>query len=211
MLALAFTAGNAVQNVAVQNVAETTRASTRLAPTNLAWRHYPRFSIPMSQSQFWRVAPLLILAHALQSTWFSNSFLGIGRPDLPFLVALSAALLGGWEIGALVGIGAGLLSGLGAAWHPGSFLVSRALPPAFLGFLAGRFSVFHPVAPPLCAFVLTGVCDLLFALMSPSDFSAGFWTRHALSSGAANALLMWPVFGLTARLVRPPQRSLFTT
>ena len=39
VLALAFTAGNAVQivavqNVAVQNVADATRASTRLAPTN---------------------------------------------------------------------------------------------------------------------------------------------------------------------------------
>jgi hypothetical protein len=165
----------------------------------------------MSPSPFWRVAPVLILAHALQTTWFAAPFLGIGRADLPFLVALSAAMLGGMEVGLLAGIGAGILGGLGAAWHPGSFLVSRALPPVLLGSLVGRFSVFHPVAPPLCAFVLSWVSAALFALMSPSDFSLSWWTHHALGAGVANALLMWPVFGIVMRLVKPPQRSLFTT
>ncbi|HEX8465576.1 MAG TPA: hypothetical protein VF627_13240 [Abditibacterium sp.] len=160
-------------------------------------------------SPFWRAAPLLLLAHALQTTWFSTPLFGLARPDLPFLVALSLALLGGVEVGAVAGIAAGVLSGLGAAWHGGSFLVSRALPPALFGALARRFAVFHPFAPPLCAFVATGLVDALFLLMSPTDFSLFWMVRHAGLTGLLHAGLIWPIFWLVARVVKPPQRPLF--
>jgi hypothetical protein len=152
----------------------------------------------------------MILAHVIQTTWFAGPFFRLSHPDLPFLVALAASLLGGFEVGAVAGVGAGFLSGLGAAWHVGSFLVSRAIPPAILGANAARFSVFHPMAPPLCAFCATVLADLLFMLMSPADFSLVWMGSHALSTGISHAILIWPVFWVVARVVKPPQRSLFS-
>jgi hypothetical protein len=163
----------------------------------------------MEISPFWRAAPLLILAHAVQTTWLSSPLFGLARPDLPFLVALSLALLGGVEVGAFAGIAAGILGGLGAAWHGGSFLVSRALPPALFGALSKRFAIFHPFAPPLCAFVATLLVDGLFMVMSPADFAPSWMLRHALLTGLLHAGLIWPVFWLLARVVKPPQRPLF--
>ena len=155
----------------------------------------------MQISPFWRLSILMIVAHALQTSLISAPILGPARPDLPFLVALSGALLGGLEVGAIAGIG--------AAWHPGSFLISRAIPAALLGAAAGRFSAFHPVAPPLCAFAATLLCDAVFFLISPTDFALLWWTRHATASGILHAALIWPVFLLVARVVKPPQKSLF--
>lgn len=163
------------------------------------------------QSPYWRVVPVLILAHVLQTTWLSGPFWNLARPDLPFLVALSAALIGGLEIGVIMGVVAGALGGLAAAWHPGSFLVSRTIPTAILGALSTRFSVFHPIAPPLCAFVATLLSEFFFMMMSPTDFPVSWWIRHSIAVGITHAILIWPIFGLVVRLVKPPQRSLFTT
>lgn len=164
-------------------------------------------SLPISP--FWRLAILMIGAHAVQTTLLARPILGAVRPDLPFLVALCGALLGGFEVGTIAGIAAGVLSGIAAAWHPGSFLFSRAIPSAILGASAGRFSAFHPLAPPSCAFASTLLCDAVFFLISPTDFSPAWWARHALTSGTAHALLIWPVFLIVARIIKPPQRSLF--
>ncbi len=165
--------------------------------------------MPIPISPFWRIAILMIVAHALQTTLFAAPILGAARPDLPFLVALSGALLGGFEVGAVAGIAAGVLGGIGAAWHPGSFLLSRAASSGLLGALAGRFSAGHPVAPPLCAFVATLLCDATFFLVSPTDFAPSWWARHAVASGILHAALIWPVFLVVARVVKPPQKSLF--
>lgn len=163
----------------------------------------------MSISPFWRLAILMIVAHALQTTLLAAPIFGFARPDLPFLVALAGALLGGFEVGAIAGIAAGVLGGIGAAWHPGSFLISRAIPGALLGAAARRFSAFHPLAPPLCAFAATLLCDTIFFLVSPTDFAPSWWARHALASGILHAALIWPVFLIVARVVKPPQKSLF--
>lgn len=163
----------------------------------------------MEISPFWRLALVMILAHALQTTLFAVPILGAARPDLPFLVALAGALLGGVEVGAVAGLAAGVLGGIGAAWHPGSFLISRAIPSAILGAASRRFSVWHPLSPPLCAFGATLLCDAVFFLISPTDFSPAWWARHALWSGILHAALIWPVFLLVARVVKPPQKSLF--
>ncbi|RYG63205.1 hypothetical protein EON80_21690 [bacterium] len=72
-----------------------------------------------------------------------------------------------------------------------------------------RFTVSHPFAPPLSAFCATLMADLLFMLMSPADFSVTWWANHAISAGIVHALLIWPVFWVVARVVKPPQRSLF--
>jgi hypothetical protein len=151
----------------------------------------------------------MILAHALQTTLLVTPILGAARPDLTFLVAISGALLGGVEVGAVAGIAAGILSGIGAAWHPGSFLMSRAIPSAILGQVAQRFSVYHPLSPPACAFAATVLSDAVFFLMSPTEFPPAWWARHAIASGIVHAALIWPVFLIVARVVRPPQKSLF--
>lgn len=163
----------------------------------------------MQISPFWRIAVLMVLAHALQTTLLAAPLFGLARPDLTFLVALSGALLGGFEVGAVAGIAAGVLGGIAAAWHPGSFLVSRALPSALLGAGAGKFSPWHPLAPPACALAATLGCDATFFLISPTDFSPAWWARHALAAGILHAALIWPVFLVVARVVKPPQKSLF--
>lgn len=160
-------------------------------------------------SPFWRMVPVMLLAHALQTTLLAGPFPGLARFDLPFLVALAGAMQGGFEVGAVAGVGAGFLSGLAASWHLGSFFISRSIPPALLGSMAKRFTVAHPFAPPLCAFCATLLSDLFYMLMSPADFPVAWWARHALLSGLAHAFLIWPVFWIVARVVKPPQRSLF--
>jgi hypothetical protein len=151
----------------------------------------------------------MLLAHALQTTLLAAPLLNLARPDLSFLVALAGAMLGGFEVGAVAGVGAGVLAGLAAAWHPGSFLVSRVIPPALLGSMSKRFTVSHPFAPPLCAFCATVLSDLLFMLMSPADFAVNWWAHHAFTTGIIHALLIWPVFWIVGRVVKPPERSLF--
>lgn len=163
----------------------------------------------MPISPFWRIAILLLGAHAVQTTLFAAPILGIARPDLPFLVAISGALLGGFEVGAVAGIAAGVLGGIAAAWHPGSFLISRALSASLVGQAARRFSAFHPLAPPGSALAATLACDAIFFLISPTDFPPIWWVRHALATGILHALLIWPVFLVVARVVKPPQKSLF--
>ena len=48
-------------------------------------------------------------------------------------------------------------------------------------------------------------------VFAPTDFAFSWWLRHAISVGIIHAVLIWPIFALVARLVKPPQRSLFST
>ena len=90
---------------------------------------------------FWRLIPLMILAFALQTTWFGGLRLGSAPLNLVFGVALCGAMLGGARVGFWCGLGAGYLMGLGAMWHPGSFLVSHLLPCVLVGLAASKFEV----------------------------------------------------------------------
>lgn len=161
------------------------------------------------EGRFWRVVPLIILAHALQTTWLASLHLGVAQLDLPFLVAISVALWGGAERGAIAGAGAGYLAGLAAMWHPGSFLVSRLVPCLLVGLAAPRLRVTHILAPPLAAALGALLCDAFYVLLSPGDMPPDFWRAHVPASVMLHSLAIWPVFWLVGRLVKPPKLLMF--
>ena len=163
----------------------------------------------LEEGRFWRVIPLMILAHALQTTWLARVHLGAASLDLPFLVAIATALWGGAGRGAIAGAGAGYLAGLAALWHPGSFLVSRLVPCALVGAAAPRLGISNPLAPPLAAAASALVADALYLLFSPGDYNAVDWNAHLPAAMLLNALAIWPVFWLVGRVVRPPKQLMF--
>ncbi len=163
----------------------------------------------LSEGRFWRVLPLMLVAHALQTTWLAPLRLGVAQLDLPFLVALATALWGGVGRGALAGAGAGYLAGLAALWHPGSFLVSRLVPCLVVGALAPRVRVTNFFAPILAAALGALLADAFYVLLSPGDLPWKYWRVHAPESVLLHALAIWPVFWLVGRVVRPPKQLMF--
>ena len=152
---------------------------------------------------FWRLIPLMILAFALQTTWFGGLRLGSAPLNLVFGVALCGAMLGGARVGFWCGLGAGYLMGLGAMWHPGSFLVSHLLPCVLVGLAASKFEVSHFLSPVLVAILGTSLSQIVFLLLSPTEFSLAFWGTLTLWQIAAQALLSWPLFALVRHFVAP--------
>ena len=161
------------------------------------------------ESHFWRAIPVLLLAVALQTTWLARfEPLGV-HLDLPFLVALSVALLGGVQRGAWAGFFAGLLMSVYAPWHPGSMVVSHAVSGGVMGLFQRRFSADNPLAAPLCALAGTLLAELVFMVMSPADFPLLWWVRHAVLTAFLHAMAIWPLHWLMSRLIAPPSRMMF--
>ena len=152
---------------------------------------------------------MLLAASLVQSTWLAHWSLLGARVDLPLVLAVAVALVGGVERGAVLGFCAGLMAGYAAAFHTGSFAVSHAVAAGLFGLFPRRFSTDNPLAPPVCAFVATLLATLVFFVMSPTAFPVAWWVRHGLASGVQNALLMWPVFYLVVRYCLPANRPLF--
>ena len=162
------------------------------------------------ECRFWRAVPLLILAHALQTTWLAPVHLGAASFDLPFLVALSIALAGGPQRGALAGAGAGYLAGLAAMLHPGSLLVSRLVPCVAVGLLAPRLGRSNPFAPPLLAGMAALLSDGCYLLFSPGEWDLAYWSAHTPAAMLLAALAIWPVLWLVRWVVRPPKPLVFS-
>lgn len=162
------------------------------------------------EGRFWRAVPLLILAHAFQTTWLASVHLGAASLDLPFLVALAIALSGGPQRGALAGAGAGYLAGLAAMLHPGSLLVSRLIPCVAVGWLAPRLGRNNPLAPPILAAGAALLGDGFYLLFSPGEWNLAYWSAHAPAAMLLNALAIWPVLWLVCRIVRPPKILVFS-
>ena len=163
----------------------------------------------LKEGRFWRVVPLMILAHALQTTWLAPVRLGEAHLDLPFLVALSTALWGGNPRGALAGAGAGYLAGLAALWHPGSFLVSRLMPCLIVGAFAPKLRVTNFFAPILAAALGALLGDAFYLLLSPGEGTPDYWRAHVPASILLHVLAIWPVFWLVGRVVKPPKQLMF--
>ena len=162
------------------------------------------------ESRFWRAIPLLIVAHALQTTWLAPLHLGAASLDLPFLVALAVALLGGATRGALAGAGAGYFAGLSAMLHPGSLLVSRLVPCVLVGLAAPRLGRFNPFVPPLLAAGGALVADAIYLLFSPAEWSLALWSAHTPAAMLLHALAIWPVVWLVRWVTRPPKPLAFS-
>ena len=161
------------------------------------------------EGRFWRAVPLMIVAHALQTTWLAPVHLGAAGLDAPFLVALAVAIAGGPARGALAGAGAGYLAGLAALLHPGSLLVSRLVPCILAGWAAPRLGRSHPLVPPLLAASGALLSDGLYLLFSPGDWDVAYWSAHAPAAMLLHALAIWPTIWLVRRVVRPPQMLVF--
>lgn len=166
--------------------------------------------MPIPEGRFWRAVPLLILAHALQTTWLAPVHLGAAKLDLPFLVALAIALVGGAQRGALAGAGAGYLAGLAAMLHPGSLLVSHLVPCVAVGWLAPKLGRANPFVPPLLAAGAALLADGFYLLFAPGEWNFSYWSAHAPAAMLLHALAIWPVLWLVRRVVRPPQLLVFS-
>ncbi len=162
------------------------------------------------EGRFWRAVPLLILAHALQTTWLAPLHVGAASFDLPFLVALSVSLAGGAGRGALAGAGAGYLASLAAWLHPGSLLVSRLVPCVAVGWLAPKLGRSNPFGPPLLAAGATLLSDGCYLLFSPSEWILAYWSARTPAAMLLNALAIWPILWLVRRVVRPPKPLVFS-
>lgn len=162
------------------------------------------------EGRFWRAVPLLILAHALQTTWLSSAHLGAASFDLPFLVALSIALVGGAQRGAFAGAGAGYLAGLAAMLHPGALLVSRLVPCVLVGVLAPRLGRSNPFVPPVLAAGAALLSDGCYLLFAPGEWNVAYWSAHTPAAMLLNALAIWPVLWLVRWVVRPAKPLVFS-
>lgn len=163
------------------------------------WPERPPFS-------FGRVCLALALAYLLQTTLLAKLHFFEVRCDLLLLVALGVALLGGEQQGLRAGFLAGLLSGYAAAWHLGSFLVSRMAAGALVGFFPKKLSTDNPGAPLVGAITGTLVADLAFLLMSPTDFPLGWWARHAVLACLLHGLCIYPVYFVLKKFLCPVPR-----
>ena len=160
-------------------------------------------------TRYWRLIPLMVLAFVLQTTWLSGVRLGSGNLNLVLGVALCASMLGGPGIALWVGLAAGYLNGLGAMWHPGSFLMSNLVPCLIVGYLAGRFETSHLLSPVLVAFLGVVVGNALFLLLSPADFTMRFWLSYTICQAVLQIFISWPLFLLVRRAVSPPKRLIW--
>ena len=148
-----------------------------------------------------KLAVALYLAVVIQTTWLAGglAWAGGARLDLPLLVVISCGLLCGWRQGAVLGLAAGWLCGVAAAYNLGSFMVSRLCVGAVSGAFDQRFSRDNPLLAPLCMAGGTVLAHLVFGLMSPADF-VQLWPR-LMATAALNAVVGTALHLLMARFV----------
>ncbi len=146
---------------------------------------------------------LLYLALVVQTTWLANglAWLGGARLDLPLVVVISSALLGGWRLGAMLGLAAGWFCGVAADYNLGSFMVSRMVVGAVSGAFDRRLSPDNPLLTPFCMAGGTVLAHLMFGLMSPADFAQP-WPR-LLGAIGLNTLAGCALHPLIARFAFP--------
>ncbi len=154
-----------------------------------------------------RLALLILFTVILQVAFFSRiSFLG-ATPDFITVVVVCLGLLGGGVIGAVCGFAAGLLADSALLQTLG--VTSLTLLAA--GYLAGRYregwEITSPLVPPLLAGGLTLLAASAFALiqvMLGVDAPVSVLVvREVIVKAVLSFLLMFPVFPLVRRIVRP--------
>jgi rod shape-determining protein MreD len=154
-----------------------------------------------------RLALLLYVAFAIQTTWLAEGFgwMGGARLDLPLIVVISSGLLCGWRTGAVTGLAAGWLCGVVTSYNLGSFMMSRLIVGGVSGAFDRRFSRDNPLAPSLCMAGGTVLAYVVFGIMSPADFTRS-WLQ-LLGTVALNTVVGSIAHPLFARYVVPPPLS----
>jgi len=155
----------------------------------------------MQERPTWRIWIVLYLAMAVQTTWFAHWRPFGAHIDLPLMTTISVGLLLGWEMGATYGLIAGLLMGYYTDFNVGSFAVSRAVVGGVCGLFESRFSRDNPFAPPLCAIGGVVLSNLVFLVMSPTEFPVVWWVQHTIAPALMQALLIWPLHAVISYLV----------
>jgi rod shape-determining protein MreD len=87
-------------------------------------------------------------------------------PDLLLLWTIGAGLLGGPQVGAVVGFGSGVLQGALIQSHLGAYAVSKILAGVAAGLLGRRVFRDNWLVPSLAAAALTILHEVLFVLLS---------------------------------------------
>jgi rod shape-determining protein MreD len=163
----------------------------------------------MHDQPIWRIWIVLVAAVALQTTWLARWEPFGTHIDLPLLTVVSVALLLGWETGAAYGLAAGLLTGYFVGTNLGSWALSRMVAGGVFGLSSKGFSRDNPLAPPLCAAGAVLLANLVFLVMSPTDFPVSWWVYHTLVTMGIHAILIWPLHWLIHRFMLPPTRLMF--
>jgi rod shape-determining protein MreD len=163
----------------------------------------------MQEQSTWRMCLVLVIAVVLQTTLLAR-WTPLGTHiDLPLLTVVSVALLLGPYAGAGYGLAAGLLMGFYAGVNPGAFAVSRVAAGAVFGLFDKGFSRDNPIAPPLCAAGATLLTNMIFLLMSPTDYAFLWWVQKTIAACIVHALLIWPVHACIVQWALPPKRSMY--
>ena len=163
----------------------------------------------MNETPTWRIWPVVLAAFVFQTTWLAHLEVWGAHLDLPLLVVICVALILGWRVGSICGLVVGLVTGYLIAKNPGSFAFSRLIVGAILGLTTRSSWNDNPLSPPLLAALGTLLCDLVVWIMTPTDFSAAWWLHHTPIRMMAHAILIWPIYWVLLRWLKPPSRLMF--
>ncbi len=142
---------------------------------------------------------LLLVAAALQGSLSPRWYFWGGQPDFVFTLILAAALLSDAGLGALLGLGGGLLTAALVGETVGTFLVSRTLGGFVAGWISGRLFRASAGVVLLSAGVASLASEAVYVLAAPRlGLESGL--RSALVGAGWNALLAIPATALLRRL-----------
>jgi hypothetical protein len=79
-----------------------------------------------------------------------------------------------------------------------------------LGLFERRFSRDNPLTPPLCAMGAVLLSNLIFLVISPTDFPLSWWLQKTVTTLATHAILIYPVHWLVTKFILPPPRMMFS-
>lgn len=156
-----------------------------------------------------RVALIVFVVAILQVSAFSSVTLGGGGPDVLLVTLVSLSLLRGAVTGAVAGFFVGLIvdvATLGTLGLTALLLTLAGYWVGRYGETTGRARPHAPLLATLAATVFVGVGGYAVRSMLGEPITLRVVLVALPAALIWNALLIYPVFGLTRRLVGRPER-----
>ena len=156
-----------------------------------------------------RIALIVFVVAILQVSAFSSVTLGGAGPDVLLVTLVSLALLRGAVTGAVAGFFAGLIvdvATLGTLGLTALLLTLAGYWAGRYGETTGRARPHAPILATLAATVFVGVGGYAVQSMLGEPITARVVLVALPAALIWNALLIYPIFGLTRRLVGEPER-----
>ena len=156
-----------------------------------------------------RVGLIIFVVAILQVSAFSTVTIGGGGPDVLLVTLVSVALLRGAVTGAVAGFFAGLIvdvATLGTLGLTALLLTLAGYWAGRYGETTGRARPHAPILATLAATVFVGFGGYAIQSMIGEPISARVVLVALPATLVWNALLIYPVFGLTRRIVGAPER-----